>query len=124
MLREVSPKKKLGRIQAVITDFTQVLRIDLKSVDAYFNKSFLNYRQGNHKLAIPSESFANADFNQALQINPNLADAYGNRGLAEYALGDRKSAITDLQQAASLFQGEGDTQRYQQTQALLQQIQQ
>ncbi|WP_442936067.1 hypothetical protein [Nostoc sp.] len=42
-----------------------------------------------------------------LQINPNLADAYSNRGLAEYALGDRKSAITDLQQAASLFQQRG-----------------
>ncbi|MHC5771474.1 MAG: tetratricopeptide repeat protein, partial [Nostoc sp.] len=77
---------------------------------------FLNYRQGNHKLAI-------ADFNQALQINPNLADAYGNRGLAEYALGDRKNAINDLEQAASLFQRQGDTLRYKQTQALLQQIQ-
>ncbi|MEH2266888.1 MAG: tetratricopeptide repeat protein, partial [Nostoc sp.] len=77
---------------------------------------FLNYRQGNHKLAI-------ADFNQALQINPNLADAYGNRGLAEYALGDRKNAINDLEQAASLFQRQGDTLRYKQTQALLEQIQ-
>ncbi|MEH2272757.1 MAG: tetratricopeptide repeat protein, partial [Nostoc sp.] len=77
---------------------------------------FLNYRQGNHKLAI-------ADFNQALQINPNLADAYGSRGLAEYALGDRKNAINDLEQAASLFQQQGDTLRYKQTQALLQQIQ-
>ncbi|WP_256090884.1 MULTISPECIES: hypothetical protein [Nostoc] len=41
----------------------------------------------------------------------------------EYS-GDRKSAITDLQQAAILFQQEGDTQRYQQTQTLFQQIQQ
>ncbi|MHC5855278.1 MAG: tetratricopeptide repeat protein, partial [Nostoc sp.] len=63
------------------------------------------------------------DFNQALQINPNLADAYGNRGLAEYALGDRKNAINDLEQAASLFQRQGDTLRYKQTQALLEQIQ-
>ncbi len=73
---------------------------------------------------MPAAGCAYADFNLALKINPNLADAYGNRGLAEYALGDRKSAITDLQQAASLFQQEGDTQRYQQTQTLLQQIQQ
>ncbi len=58
-----------------------------------------------------------------MNINPNLADAYGNRGLAQYALGDKHSAVADLQQAASLFQQQGNTQGYQRTQVLLQRFQ-
>lgn len=92
------------------------MKIDPTSQDGYYNLGLAHFRQGNHQQAI-------ANFNQALKINPNLADAYGNRGLAKYALGDSKSAVTDLQSTAKLFLKKGDTQAYQQTQALIQQVQ-
>ncbi|MEH2122587.1 tetratricopeptide repeat protein [Nostoc sp.] len=114
---------ELGDFQKAIADFNQTVKIDPTSQDGYYNLGLAHFRQGNHQQVIPSDSFANANFNQALKINPNLADAYGNRGLAKYALGDSKSAITDLQEAARLFLKKGDTQAYQQTQALIQQVQ-
>ncbi|MEH2242619.1 tetratricopeptide repeat protein [Nostoc sp.] len=107
---------ELGDFQKAIADFNQTVKIDPTSQDGYYNLGLAHFRQGNHQQAI-------ADFNQALQINPSLADAYGNRGLAKYALGDSKSAVTDLQSAARLFLKKGDTQAYEQTQALIQQVQ-
>ena len=108
---------QLGDFQKAIADFNQTIKIEPTSPDGYYNLGLANYKQGNHKQAV-------VNFNSALNRNPNLADAYGNRGLAQYALGDNKSAVADLNQAASLFQQQGNTQGYQQTQALIQQIQQ
>ncbi|AFZ23529.1 tetratricopeptide repeat protein [Cylindrospermum stagnale PCC 7417] len=100
-----------------IADFNQTLRIDPQSVDAYYNRGLAYFKQRNPQAAIK-------DFNQAIRINRNLADAYGNRGLAQYTLGDQTSAIADLEQAARLFRQQGNTQSYQQTQTLIQQVRQ
>lgn len=109
--------RKLGDIEKAIADFNQTLKIDPKFVDAYYNRGLAYFKQRNPQAAI-------ADFNQALKINPNLADAYANRGLSQYALGDKRTAVADLQQAARLFRQQGNTQGYQQTQVLIQQVQQ
>jgi TPR repeat len=54
-----------------------------------------------------------ADYNRAIQLDPNNALAYGNRGLLKHnRLNDRSGGITDIQQAAKLFQQQGDTSSY------------
>jgi tetratricopeptide (TPR) repeat protein len=58
-----------------------------------------------------------------IQLDPTLAQAYGRRGLAYNALGNRSAAISDLQQAATLFQQQGDRVGYQQTLDLMNAIQ-
>ncbi|WP_290883136.1 Nramp family divalent metal transporter [Fischerella sp.] len=107
---------ELGDIQKAVADFNQTIKINPTSPDGYYKLGVANFRGGNHQQAI-------AHFNQALKIDPNLADAYGSRGLARYALGDNKRAVADLQQAAKLFLEQGNIPAYQQTQAVIQQVQ-
>lgn len=62
-------------------------------------------------------------YNMAIQFYPEYAEAYTNRAIAKAQLGDESGAISDLEQAASLFQEQGNTEAYQQIQQVLQQVQ-
>lgn len=49
-------------------------------------------------------------FNQAIARKPNYASAILGRGMARWQLGDAKASLQDIDQAASLFETQGDKQ--------------
>ena len=61
-------------------------------------------------------------FNTSLLVNPDYAEAYAGRAEARARLGDLSGTISDLEQAARLFQEQGNTATYNQVQQALQQI--
>jgi tetratricopeptide (TPR) repeat protein len=48
------------------------------------------------------------DYDQAIQLDETYADAWRNRGLAREQNGDRQGAETDLRQAATLYETQGN----------------
>jgi Tfp pilus assembly protein PilF len=54
-----------------------------------------------------------AEFGRALQLAPDYAQAYFNRGLLYAERAEKALAQADFEQAASLFQAEGDQEGYQ-----------
>jgi tetratricopeptide (TPR) repeat protein len=59
---------------------------------------------------------------EAIRLNPQYADAYYNRGNSYFNLKKYDLAIADAQQAANLFQQQGDTENYQKTLSLIEDI--
>ena len=76
-----------------------------------------------------TEALNNEDFEEAISfyemaisMHSDYAEAYAGRALARAGLGDRTGTISDLEQAASLFQEQGNTAAYDEVQQVLQQI--
>jgi regulator of sirC expression with transglutaminase-like and TPR domain len=63
------------------------------------------------------------DFTVALQLDPNRAEAYVNRGIIHHELGFQQAALSDLKAASKHFHEQGNRVAYQQTLALIQQLQ-
>jgi Flp pilus assembly protein TadD len=101
-------RSALGDKQGAIADFNQAIKINPNNATAYNNRGNVHYELGDKQGAID-------DYNLAIKINPNYANAYNNRGNARYDLGDKQAAISDLQQAANLFQEQGNLGAYQMT---------
>ena len=99
-----------------LDDFKKAIQINSNDAIAYYNRGLLYQNQKKWELAL-------SNFNKAIQINPNYASAYNNRGLTYLRKVDKRKAITDLQQAAQLFQAQGDTKSYEMIQDLLKQLQ-
>jgi tetratricopeptide (TPR) repeat protein len=82
-----------------------------------------NYvNNGNARAASGSYQSAVEDYNAAIQSNSSLAIAFFNRGLAYYRLGQTQRAIADFSKAADLFKSQGDAQKLQKTQDILQSL--
>ncbi|MFO8040875.1 MAG: tetratricopeptide repeat protein [Sodalinema sp.] len=64
-------------------------------------------RMGLEALNNENYSLAFSLFNTSLLVNPDYAEAYAGRASARARLGDRYGAISDLEQAAGLFQKQG-----------------
>jgi Trypsin-like peptidase domain/Tetratricopeptide repeat len=77
---------------------------------------------GNASAANGSYQSALSDYNSAIQGNGSLAIAFFNRGLAYYSLGNTQNAIADFSKAADLFRSQGDAQKLQKTQEILQSL--
>jgi tetratricopeptide (TPR) repeat protein len=102
--------KKLNDPQGSLADYNRAISLDPNDAKAYYNRGSLK----ENKLNDPQGSLA--DYNRAITIAPNLAVAYNNRGLLKVSkLNDRSGGVADLQQAARLFQQQGNTVSYQQT---------
>jgi hypothetical protein len=75
---------------------------------------------GNDRLAKGSYQAALEDYTNAIQGNSSLAIAFFNRGLAFYNLDQKDRAISDFSKAADLFRSQGDADKLQKTQDILQ----
>jgi hypothetical protein len=75
---------------------------------------------GNDRLAKGSYQAALEDYTNAIQGNSSLAIAFFNRGLAFYNLDQTDRAVADFSKAADLFRSQGDADKLQKTQDILQ----
>jgi tetratricopeptide (TPR) repeat protein len=101
-------RKELGDKQGAIDDYTLAIKFNPNLAQAYNNRGVVRKELGDKPGAID-------DYNLAIKFNPNYAEPYYNRGNARYDLGDKQAAISDLQQAANLFQEQGNLGAYQMT---------
>lgn len=96
---------KLGDARGTLKDCTQALQIDSESAPAYYHQGRARYRLGYTQAAIEA-------YTQAIAKDANHAQAYYHRGLAHNDLKDIALAVEDLQNAAQLFNEQGDRTGY------------
>jgi S1-C subfamily serine protease len=77
-------------------------------------------KDGNDRVAKGNYQGALEDYTNAIQGNSELAVAFFNRGLAFYNLDQKNRAIADFSRAADLFRSQGDSEKLQKTQDILQ----
>lgn len=87
--------------KGALKDFSQVIRLQPKMLDAYLGRGLAYAGLKNPQAAI-------ADYNRALKLEPKFAAAYLNRADEYLSLGNKKQAKADLQTAAKLFQQQGE----------------
>jgi S1-C subfamily serine protease len=75
---------------------------------------------GNDRVTKGNYQGALEDYTNAIQGNSELAIAFFNRGLAFYNLDQKDRAISDFSKAADLFKSQGDSEKLQKTQNILQ----
>jgi Trypsin-like peptidase domain/TPR repeat len=90
------------------------------SVATAENGSETSVNRGNDRLANGNYQKALEDYTNAIQGNSSLAIAFFNRGLAFYNLDQKDRAIADFSKAADLFRSQGDSDKLQKTQDILQ----
>jgi tetratricopeptide (TPR) repeat protein len=90
------------------------------SVATAGNSSETYVNSGNDRLANGNYQKALEDYTNAIQGNSSLAIAFFNRGLAFYNLDQKDRAIADFSKAAALFKSQGDADKLQKTQDILQ----
>ena len=124
----VSHSKKRDWAEAN-AEYSKVIEINAKYVDAYNERAAAYYFKGQHDRAIadftraieiePSNAWAYfargsvyhdkgqfgwaiADFTKAIEIDPELAMAYNNRGIAYFYIKEYEKAWDDVHKAQSL----------------------
>jgi tetratricopeptide (TPR) repeat protein len=107
----------LSDLRAAIADLSEAIRLDSSNERAYYNRACAYHRNHNYTGAI-------ADFTQVLKLNPHYAQAYVNRGLLRHEIGLEQAAIEDFKTALNYFNERGKIGAYQQTLALMKQLQQ
>ena len=122
-----------------IADYTSAISIDPQAAPAYYNRGTVLSQSGKHEAAIVDYKKAIAidpqypqahlnlanelddlndvagaltNYDRAIALKPNYALAYLNRGIMHERAGNRTQAVTDLRQAAKLFQSIGQIDRY------------
>ena len=89
--------------------FTEVIKLNPKNYQAYYNKGLAKYYLADNKKENKEEynkliNEAIEDYNKAIELNPNLSEAYNNRGIVKSKLGNYKEAIEDYNKAIKLSQ--------------------
>jgi tetratricopeptide (TPR) repeat protein len=133
-----------------IADYTSAISIDPQAAPAYYNRGTVLSQSGKHEAAIvdykkaiavnPQYAQAHlnlanelddlndvagalANYDRAIMLKPNYALAYLNRGIMHERAGNRAQAVTDLRQAAKLFQSIGQIDRYNRAMKMIKDIQ-
>jgi tetratricopeptide (TPR) repeat protein len=96
----------LNKPTEAFNDFDRTLQLQPNYFQALLNR-------GNIKFQLGSGSGALADYSRAIAIKPDYALAYANRASAHLKLRNTATALQDLQQAAQLYQQQGNTAKYQ-----------
>lgn len=85
----------LGRNEAAIEEFTQVIAVDPNYPEYRFDRGNLLNRMGRFSEAL-------ADYEAAMRLGPPFAELYHNRGDLRLTMGDTDSAIADFKRALEL----------------------
>jgi tetratricopeptide (TPR) repeat protein len=101
-----------GDYAGAIAVFSQLIKRHPRYVEAYFNRGIAYGRIGQTQAAI-------ADYTKVIRLAPHYAEAYHERGLLWQKLGKSRAAQKDLQQAARLYQAQGNRFGYQSLEPLL-----
>lgn len=101
----------VGDKMGAIKDYDQSLQRNQNNSLGWHYRGIAYFDLGNYQKALDS-------YNQAIQINQNwgnisAADAYKNRASTQLKLQNNQAAKEDLQQAAGLYQQQGDMQQSQ-----------
>jgi tetratricopeptide (TPR) repeat protein len=113
-------QKETGRLVRelkAIDIFTQNIKVDLNTVQSYFERGFAYQRLGNKHRAIE-------DYSKTIELSSNHAQAYHNRGLLYIELGINQKALIDLRKASQLYFDKGNLEKYRETRDLSQNIHQ
>jgi tetratricopeptide (TPR) repeat protein len=108
---------KLVRELKAIDIFTQNIKVDLNTVQSYFERGFAYQRLGNKHRAIE-------DYSKTIELSSNHAQAYHNRGLLYAELDINQKAVIDLRKASQLYFDKGNLEKYRETRDLSQKIHQ
>ncbi|MDB9318448.1 tetratricopeptide repeat protein, partial [Nodularia spumigena] len=102
--------------ELALADFTKSIDIEPENANAYNLRGILYSLQQKWELAL-------ADFTKSIDIDPEYANAYNLRGLVYERMGNKQKAIENYQQAAQLFQAQGNTAAYEQAMNVLKDLQ-
>ncbi|MBP0028437.1 tetratricopeptide repeat-containing serine protease family protein [Roseofilum sp. Guam] len=102
-----------GDMRGAVTGKLRVISHgDSQNVTLMLNLALAYLNRGNRYAGKEQWQDAIADYSRALELEPQNAFTYGNRGLARSRIGDQEGAISDLQQAAALFDTQADVTNF------------
>jgi tetratricopeptide (TPR) repeat protein/S1-C subfamily serine protease len=105
-------KSDSGDKKGAIDDYTQAITINPQLAGFYKNR-------GNAKSDSGDKAGAIKDYTQAITINPQDAEAYTRRFGSYLLIGNKQEAIKDLETAKQLLEQQGDIQKAQKMQEIL-----
>jgi tetratricopeptide (TPR) repeat protein len=82
-------------VELALFNYTEAIRSNPKSAEAYFKRGRLLQSQGRDQLAIP-------DFSQAINLSPSDTEAYLYRGISYRELGLFDNALSDFTNAITI----------------------
>jgi tetratricopeptide (TPR) repeat protein len=94
-IRQGNARLDAGDLEAALVDFTEAIRLDPRSAQAYNNRGLTHYRRGDLDGAA-------ADYTAALRIDPAMAEAYYNRGVVRLRQNAPDAAIADFGNAVAI----------------------
>jgi tetratricopeptide (TPR) repeat protein len=101
-LRAMLKANELKDFQGALADFDRLIQFDPTDPQYYSLRGALK------ALKLKDLSGGTIDLNYAIQLNPSGGDAYYERGYVQYQEGYRSGGMADLQQAARLYQEQGN----------------
>ena len=105
--------RQLEQYDNALADFTQAIEINPQLEEGYLKRGGLYQHLKKYDKAI-------ADLTQTIELNPQNAIVYVGLGLIYYQLKDIPQAQKYFEQAASLFEQQGQMKQYQNVQVILQ----
>lgn len=93
---------KNGQFDRAIVDFNEVIRIEPKFADGYYNRGNAYAQKGLFHNSMSDFDRAIADFDEAIKLNPKDADYFASRGSWYAKKGQHDRAIADYDEAIRL----------------------
>jgi tetratricopeptide (TPR) repeat protein len=106
--QEQSDAQRLSQELKAIDKFTQIIKKNPNSVEAYYQRGSSYKNVGNHGRAIE-------DFTKVIELRNDHAEAFHQRGLIYMEIDDAQKAILDLRRASQYYIGKGDLEKYRNT---------
>ncbi len=101
---------ELGDSEAALSDGNQAILLDSQATEdskvTHAEALYLNRGRAHYKLRDLDNALS--DFNKAIELNPLYASAFHNRAIAHIESKNQKEAVSDLLQAAKLYESQGN----------------